>query len=218
LRATKSIAVLRRDPHLARLITRLGYPSFKWNNFERGNAFQSLCRSIIYQQISGRAAAAILTSFVKLFPVDTFPTPERVCRISPEKLRKAGLSAQKASYIKDLALKFSNGIISHDALQKMTNAEIVENLTRVKGIGPWTAHMFMIFTLNRRDVLPTGDLGIRKGFQIVYELKTLPNHAKMERIAKHWRAHASIASWYFWRVADETKLRTRIEGRKIMRK
>ena len=124
-----------------------------------------------------------------------------------EKMRAAGLSGQKASYIKDLAEKFSDGTIKHKTLHKMETEHIVEHLTQVKGIGVWTVHMFLIFTLNRPDVLPTGDLGIRKGFQIVYGLKNLPDHAHMEKLARPWRAHASTASWYLWRAADQAKRR-----------
>lgn len=200
-----SVAALRRDKRFAPLIKKHGVPAFKWSNFERGNAFQSLCRSIIYQQVSGAAAATILARFIALFPKSRFPTPEAVSKMPIKKMRAAGLSAQKASYIKDLALKFSDGTIKHASLNTMTNSEILEHLIQIKGIGAWTVHMFLIFTLNRPDVLPTGDLGIRKGFQILYRLKSLPDHAKMEQLAKPWRAHASIASWYLWRIADETK-------------
>ena len=207
----KSISALMRDKRFAKLVKKHGPPAFKWNNFERGSAFQSLCRSIIYQQVSGAAAATILARFVALFPKSEFPTPLAVSKMPIEKMRSAGLSAQKASYIKDLALKFSDGTIKYQSLNKMTNNEIVEHLTQVKGIGVWTVHMFLISTLNRPDVLPTGDLGIRKGFQIVYGLKTLPDHAKMEKLAKHWRAHASAASWYFWRAADGAKSKTRVK-------
>ena len=126
-----------------------------------------------------------------------------------EKMRAAGLSGQKVSYIKDLADKFTDGTIKHRSLHTMESADIVGHLTQVKGIGVWTVQMFLIFTLNRPDVLPTGDLGVRKGFQVVYKLKDLPDHAQMEKLAKDWRAHASTASWYFWRVADEAKITRR---------
>src|SRR3989344_8601206 len=159
----KSVSALMSDRGSARLKKRPGPPVFKWNNFERGSAFQSLCRSIIYQQVSGAAAATILARFVALFPKGEFPAPRAVRKMPVGKMRAAGLSAQKASYIKDLALKFSDGTIKHHSLNQMTNEEIVEHLTQVKGIGVWTVHMFLIFTLKRRDVLPTGDLGIRKG-------------------------------------------------------
>jgi DNA-3-methyladenine glycosylase II len=206
----KSVAVLKRDERFAPLIKKHGLPKFNWSNLERGNVFQALARSIVYQQVSGEAAAAILVRFIALFPKSKFPTPKAVRKIPIAKMRTAGLSAQKTSYIKDLALKFSDGTIKHESLNQMTNEEIVEHLTQVKGIGAWTVHMFLIFTLNRPDVLPTGDLGIRKGFQIVYGLKSLPDRAKMERLARGWRAHASIASWYLWRAADGAKSSARI--------
>lgn len=170
-----------------------------------GNVFRALCRSIIYQQVSGKAAASILKKFITLFPGKKFPKPEEVVAMPIEKLRTAGLSGQKASYIKDLAEKFANRTIKHRTLHNMTNEEIIAHLTQVRGVGVWTVHMFLIFTLNRPDVLPTGDLGVRKGFQIVYKLRSLPSPAHMERLAKPWREHASVASWYLWRVADDTK-------------
>ena len=200
---SKSISVLKRDKRFARLIKKHGLPERP----ARKNPFQSLVRSIIYQQVSGRAAATILARFIDLFPKGKFPTPEAVCKMPVEKMREAGLSSQKASYIQDLAQKFSGGTVKHRSLNHMTNAEVVEHLTQVKGIGVWTVHMFLISTLNRPDILPTGDLGIRKGFQIVYGLKNLPDHAKMEKLAQHWRAHASAASWYLWRVADKEKMK-----------
>ena len=207
----QSITALKRDPRFARLIKTHGPPKFKWNNFERGDVFQSLCRSIIYQQISGKAAASILDRFKAIFHPKRFPSPEMVIKVSAQKLRKAGLSMQKISYLKDLACKFFNGTIKHESLRQMNNDEIIEHITRVKGIGSWTVHMFLIFTLNRPDVLPTGDLGIRKGFQILYRLKKLPDHAQMERLAKPWRTHASAASWYLWRVADGAKNNARVK-------
>jgi DNA-3-methyladenine glycosylase II len=126
-----------------------------------------------------------------------------------EKIRSAGLSGQKASYIKDLAEKFSDGTIKHRSLHRMTSAELIEHLIQVKGVGVWSAHMFLLFTLNRPDILPTGDLGIRKGFQAVYGLKELPGHAQMEKLAKEWRAYASVASWYLWRAADSARPKPR---------
>lgn len=134
-----------------------------------------------------------------------------------ERLRSAGLSGQKASYIHDLAEKFSDGTIKHRSLHRMPSEELVVHLTQVKGIGVWSVHMFLIFTLNRLDVLPTGDLGIQKGFQAVFKLRTLPSHAQMERLAKEWREHASVASWYLWRAADEAKLTPKKSAKKVSR-
>lgn len=198
----KSLTVLGRDERLAPLIKKFGFPVPK----PKRNSFKSLTRSIIRQQISGKAADSIQARFLELFPRKKFPTSKEVVQMPISKLRSAGLSGQKASYIKDLAEKFSNGTVKHRALHKMKTEEVIAHLTQIKGIGVWTVHMFLISALNRPDVLPTGDLGIRKGFQIVYRLKTLPGHAKMERLAKPWRAHASLASWYLWRVADEAKV------------
>ncbi len=199
----KSLSILKRDKKFAKLIKKHGSPDLKWGRVGLQNPFRSLVRSIIYQQVSGKAAASILKKFISLF--SRFPKPEDVNKIPVKKLRSAGLSYQKASYIKDLAKKFTDGTIKHRRLYKMTSAEVIDHLVQVKGIGVWTVHMFLIFTLNRPDILPTGDLGIRKGFKIVYGLKNLPDHDKMERLAKPWREHASLASWYLWRAADEAK-------------
>lgn len=200
-----SIAALKRDERFAPLIKKHGLP-----DLVRGkNAFQALVRSIIHQQVSGAAAETIHARFLALFPRGKFPTPEAVCAMPIGKMRTAGLSGQKAAYIKDLAEKFADGTIRHRSLHKMETADLVVHLTQVKGIGVWTVHMFLIFTLNRPDVLPTGDLGIRKGFQALYKLKSLPDHAQMERLARTWRPHASVASWYLWRVANELKITAR---------
>ena len=205
---------LSHHPRFAPLVKKHGLPQLR-----HGRApFQALCRAIIYQQISGSAAGSIYKKFVAVFgiavtlPLDwkskktqAFPTPEEVLATPLSRMRTAGLSAQKASYIQDLARKFSDGSITPRKLSRMKNDDIVETLTQVKGIGVWTVHMFLIFTLNRPDILPTGDLGIRKGFQKLYALRTLPTHTEMERLAKEWREHASAASWYLWRIADEQK-------------
>ena len=194
----ESLAVLKKDPRFRALIKQHGLP-----NLRRGsNPFQALVRSIVYQQISGKAAASILARFSALFPGPVFPTPEAVRATPLRRLRSAGLSQSKALYIKDLAEKFFDGTIRHRSLRRMTNDEVITHLVQVKGIGVWTAHMFLIFTLHRLDVLPTGDLGIQKGFRAVYGLRALPNQRKMEALAKPWRAHASVASWYLWRAAE----------------
>lgn len=213
----KSIEILKRHPKFAPLIRMHGPP--KWRRGK--NAFQSLSRAIVYQQISGKAALSIYKKFVALFgihlegPIDwerpahrAFPTLEQVRHMPAAHMRAAGLSEQKIKYLKDLAKKFSDGTIKHKTLGRLTNDEIIAALTTVKGIGVWTAHMFLIFSLNRPDILPTSDLGIRKGFQILYKLRSLPTHDQMERLAKDWREHASVASWYLWRIADGTKKRS----------
>ena len=199
-----SLLALKKDKVFAPLIKKYGPPELK----RGGNPFQALVRSIVYQQLSGKAAATILARFIALFPKvpkGKFPTPEAITAMSTAKMRAAGLSGQKVSYIKDLALKFSDGTIKRYSLHRMATVELIEHLIQVKGIGVWTVHMFLIFTLNRPDVLPTGDLGIRKGFQVLYQLKSLPDHKKMELLARDWREHATVASWYLWRLADEKK-------------
>ena len=206
----ESLKFLKKDPRFAALIKKHGPPVMR----EKTPYFQALVRSIIYQQVTGKAAASISQKFVALFPNEKFPTPEQVNTKSIEQLRSAGLSGQKASYIKDLALKFTDGTIREKELEKMSTEEVTEHLVQVKGIGVWTVHMFLIFTLGRLDVLPTGDLGVRKGFQVVYNMRQLPTPKQMERRAKEWRQHASVVSWYLWRVADEAKLQN-VRNKKV---
>ena len=199
-----SVKVLKKDPRFLPLIRKYGLPEFLNKKSSRGrgrNYFQSLCRSIISQQVSGAAADTIYKRFVGFF--GKFPSPEKVLSMPVKKLRSAGLSKQKVSYIKDLAQKFSDGTIIQKSLHKMSNEEVVEHLVQVKGIGEWTAHMFLIFTLNRPDVFPVGDLGVRKGFQKVYGFKIMPSQRTMKRYAKPWCEHATLASWYFWQVNGE---------------
>ncbi len=166
------------------------------------DAFQSLAEAIIFQQLSGKAAGTILKRFVALFPNRKFPTPDDVLKIKTEKLRAAGLSGQKASYLKDLAAKFKDGTINPKLFKKMSDGEIIEHVVAVKGIGEWTAQMFLMFTLNRPDVLPTGDLGIQKGFQKLFKLRAKPSPAHMERLAKQWAGHRTLACMYLWRYVD----------------
>lgn len=220
----ESLKILKKDKKLAALIKAHGLPAIR----ERGNPFQSLVRSIIYQQVTGKAAATILGRFEALFQAPTksgapkkrtkFPAPEEVAAMPFEKLRAAGLSGQKATYIHDLASKFIDGTVKHKHFKTMTNDEVIAHVTAVKGIGVWTAHMFLIFTLERLDILPTGDLGIQKGFQITYNLKKLPTHEQMEKLAKPWRTHASVASWYLWRAADAAKPQKKTPPKKVLSK
>jgi DNA-3-methyladenine glycosylase II len=197
-----SLKVLGKDERFAPLIKKYGKPDLK-----RGNKpFQALIHSIVYQQLSGKAAGTILKRFLGLYGTKgKFPTPAQVLATPHEDMREVGLSNQKATYLKDLASKFSDGTIKEKSLLKMPSQDIVEYLVQVKGIGVWSVQMFLIFTLGHLDVLPVGDLGVRKGMQILYKLRELPTSVKMEKIAKPWRVHASIASWYLWKVADEKK-------------
>lgn len=206
-----SIQFLKRDKRLGAFIKRHG--PIVHRRPHTGGAFQSLAEAIIYQQLSGKAAATILKRFVALFPHashkasqgkrPTFPTPEQVFKIKTEKLRSAGLSGQKAAYLKDLAAKFKDGTINPKLFSKMSDAEIIEHVVAVKGIGEWTAQMFLMFTLNRPDVLPTGDLGIQKGFQKLFALRNRPSPAQMEKLAEGWAGHRTVACMYLWRLQDE---------------
>jgi len=195
-----SIRRLSRDKHLGAFIKRHG--PLKQRRPHAGGAFQALAESIIYQQLSGKAAGTILGRFVALYKGKTFPTPEDVLKTKMPKLRSVGLSGQKASYLKDLAAKFKDGTIDPKRFSHMTDTEIIEHVTAVKGIGDWTAHMFLMFTLARPDVLPTGDLGIQKGFQKLFNLRAKPSPERMEKLARPWLGHRTVASMYLWRMLD----------------
>ena len=187
------------EPRLRTLIERHGPPRLQRTR----NSFQSLARSIIYQQLSGKAAATICRRFLQLFPTHRFPTPAAVRSMPVARLRSAGLSRQKATCLHALARNYLQGDIRPRRFNQMSAAEITVTLTRVKGIGPWTADMFMIFALNRPDVLPVGDLGVRKGMQRLCTLATLLDAETMRRVASPWRPFRSAASWYLWRMLDE---------------
>lgn len=199
---SESIKTLKRDKKMAAVIRRHGPIDLTKYHAGLGGAFPRLLRSIIYQQISGKAAAAIQARVFALFPKNQ-PTPELMKKVRAPKLRTAGLSIQKITYVKDLAKKFLDGTVDETKFPKMTSDEIIDHLVQVKGVGVWTAHMLLIFTLYRADILPVGDLAIQKGFRTVYQLDRLPNKKEMEQIAAPWREHATVASWYLWKVADE---------------
>ena len=202
-RHVASLRHLKKDKRFAALIKKHGAPDLSRYHGTM-KVFSSLLRSITFQQLSGHASRAIHGRFLALFP-KSGPTPHLVLKVPTGKLRATGLSASKVLYMRDLAKKFKDGTINEKKFPKMTSQEIIDHLVQVKGIGAWTAHMLLIFTLHRPDILPTGDLGVRKGFQKVYKLKELPSPKEMEHLAKDWREHASVASWYLWRVADEYK-------------
>ncbi len=168
------------------------------------NHFLSLCSSIVYQQISTKAGDSIYKRFLQLFRRKK-PTPKNFLEISTKDLRSAGLSGQKTSYLNDLAKKFLDNTINSKDFSKMSDADIKEHLVRVKGVGPWTADMFLIFALNRPNILPVGDLGIKKGFQKVFGLKTLPSEKKMRLLAKFYEGEHTYLSLYLWEALDGDK-------------
>ena len=198
---TASIKHLSKDKYLGAFIR--SYGPLKFRREHTQEPFQALCESIIYQQISGTAAASILRKFVALWPKKKFPTPQDILKIKIEKLRSAGISPQKASYLKDLAAKFIDGTINPKKFASMTDEEIIEHVVAVKGIGEWTAQMFLMFTLSRPDVLPTGDLGIQKAMQKLFALRTKPSPEKMQKLAKPWSGHRTVACFYLWRTLDK---------------
>jgi DNA-3-methyladenine glycosylase II len=190
----------RVDRKLARIIREVG--SFPTKREKPQHPYQSLLRSIVYQQLAGKAAATIFGR-VKALGANGFPSPEEILQFDDATLRGAGLSRQKIAAVKDLAAKTLDGTVPPlDKLRRMSEAEIHERLVQVRGIGEWSVQMFLMFRLGRPDVLPIKDLGIQKGFQIVYGPRKLP---KPEFILKHgerWRPYRSIASWYLWRAVD----------------
>jgi len=173
------------------------------------NAFLSLATSIIYQQISTSAGDAIYKKFIKLFKSlpagrQGKPTPDKLLKLSDQKIRSAGVSPQKLSYLRDLAQKFQNKTFSysHEWWNDMSDEEVKTKLVQVKGIGPWTADMFLIFALNRPDILPIGDLGIKKGFQKVFKLKKLPTERIMYKLAKPHAGERTYLSLHLWDSID----------------
>jgi 3-methyladenine DNA glycosylase/8-oxoguanine DNA glycosylase len=195
-----SVRHLKRiDPVLARVIESVGPCRIRIS--AEGTHFQALTRSIVYQQLSGKAAATILSRVVALFP-DNMPTPEAVQATSDEKLRAAGLSRQKISYLRDLSSKVASGALPLDAVETMEDDDLIEHLVQVKGIGRWTAQMFLMFRLGRRDVLPELDLGIQNAIQRAYRMRKRPTPKQVKRVGAKWAPHSSIACWYLWRSLD----------------
>ena len=195
------INIGRNDKVLARIIKRVG-PCQLPVKPARGGYFEALVESIVYQQLNGKAAATIFERFRKLYAPGKFPKPEEIADTPDEKLRGAGLSKQKLSYIKDLSAKTIAGQLDFAAFSKMSDEEIVTALSQVKGIGRWTAEMFLMFTLARPDVLPVGDYGFRTAVMKAYKLRKMPEAAKLKKLGEAWRPNRSAATWYLWRSLD----------------
>ena len=185
------------DKKMGRLIAEFEKPEFKKDL----NYFEALVRAIVYQQLSGKAAATIYKRFKNLFIKNKYPSPIMVMKRSHEELRSVGLSNQKASYIHNIADAFYTGAIPKD-INIIGDKEVIECLTTIKGVGPWTAEMFLMFTLNRPDVFPVTDLGIQKGFQLFFQLDKLPRPDQMIKNAEPWRPYRTLASWYLWRLVE----------------
>jgi 3-methyladenine DNA glycosylase/8-oxoguanine DNA glycosylase len=193
-------ALARADRTLGRVIERLGPCGMAPPR--RCDPFAYLLRAVVYQQLSGRAAAAIHGRVLALFPRRR-PTALRLQAMDDEALRGAGLSAAKVVALRDLAGKRRDGTVpSRDRLDGLSDQEILERLTAVRGVGPWTVQMLLMFSLGRPDVLPDTDLGIRKGYAKAFRLADLPAPAELRARAERWRPWRSAASWYLWRTAD----------------
>jgi DNA-3-methyladenine glycosylase II len=186
----------RSDPILSEIIDRVGNYQITF----RDPDFETLVKSIVYQQLSGRVASVIFDRLAKAAGGKL--TPENVLKLRPSRMRTLGLSGQKTAYIRDLARHTRDGRVVFHELRGLSDAEVIERLTQVKGIGVWTAHMFLIFALRRTDVLPIGDLGIRNAIRKAYGMAELPQPADMEAMAARWRPYCTIASWYLWRSLE----------------
>jgi DNA-3-methyladenine glycosylase II len=202
-------ALMRRDPVIATLIRQHGDCGLA--SAQRTNPFHALLHAIIAQQLSTRAARTIEGRFSALF--DGNPTPVAVSRVSDEQLRAVGFSGQKVTYVRDLSARILDGSLTLHALDAMTDDDVIQALTSVKGIGRWTAEMFLMFRLHRPDVLPVGDLGIVKAVQRAYKLRTLPSPERLTKIGETWRPYRSVACWYLWASLQAAPLKTTRNGR-----
>jgi 3-methyladenine DNA glycosylase/8-oxoguanine DNA glycosylase len=193
----KAIHHLKKsDPILGAIIERVGPCRMEYGNPE----FHSLAEAIVYQQLNGKAAVTIFKRFAALAGEPL--APEGILKLTDKQMREAGLSRQKSSYLRDLAERTHRGELNFTRLPELSDQEVIEHLTQVKGIGVWTAHMFLIFALRRPNVLPTGDFGVRMAIKKHYNKRKLPKPAQMERIAKCWEPYRSVACWYLWRSMD----------------
>lgn len=191
----------RADQTMARLIKKVGPCRLKPQR--QRPPFQALVRSVTFQQLNGKAAETILGRVLALYPGKKFPTPEELLATPDENLRAAGLSRSKTAAVKDIAAKTLAGVVPDSrAIKQLSNEEILERLTSVRGVGPWTVEMLLMFTLGREDVLPATDFGVRKGFALTYGLKELPSPKVLLAHGEKWRPHRTTASWYLWRAVD----------------
>ena len=193
--AEEAVAHLRRiDPVMAGIIDRVGPLKINY----RRERFPALVRAIIFQQLAGRAAQAIYDRFVREIGKGRFPSPESVLAASDEELRAVGLSRGKMAYIRDLASHVQSGSLDFKRLPRLTDDEIIAHLTRVHGIGRWTAEMFMMFNLRRPDILPVDDLGVRTAVMKAYGMAEAPLPKQLREFGERWKPHRTAASWYLW--------------------
>jgi DNA-3-methyladenine glycosylase II len=190
-----------RDPVMRRLIRAVGPCALKPRT--RRPPFESLARAIAYQQLNGTAAETIVGRFIRLFPGARFPKPHALADVTDELIRGAGFSFAKIAALRDLAAKIIAGVVpSTREIRRMSDEEIVERLTQVRGVGRWTAEMLLIFQLGRPDVLAADDFGLRKGFSVAYKVADLPRPKELLAYGERWRPWRTVASWYLWRAAE----------------
>lgn len=193
----EAIVHLRKaDPVMRAIIDQVGAYQIQF----RDPNFETLVKSIVYQQLSGRVAGVIFGRVTDA--AGGRLTPEGILKLRPVRMRTLGLSGQKTAYIRDLARHARDGRVAFEELARLPDEAVIERLTEVKGIGVWTAHMFLIFALRRPNVLPTGDLGIRNAIRKAYGLLELPKPAEMETLSEPWRPYRTVASWYLWRSLE----------------
>ena len=186
----------KSDPVLRAIIERVGTCRMQFSPAD----FSSVAEAIVYQQLNGKAAATIFKRFADLAGDPL--TPEGILKLSGEQLRGVGLSKQKSAYLKDLSAKTAAGMLDFVTLPELSDEEVIQHLTQVKGIGVWTAHMFLMFSLRRPNVLPTGDYGVQMAIKKLYKKRKLPKPKEMEKIARPWAPYRSVACWYLWRSLD----------------
>jgi len=186
----------KSDPILRAIIDRVGPFRMQY----REPTFEALARAIVFQQLNGKAARTIYDRLATA--AGGTVTPESILKLTPVQMRAAGLSKQKLSYIRDLAQRTHMRDVDFALLPSLSDEEVIATLTKVKGIGEWTAHMFLIFALQRPNVLPTGDYGVRAAIKRAYRKRKLPTPAAMEKLAKSWHPYCSVAAWYLWRSMD----------------
>lgn len=192
--------LMRRDPRLAAVIKRAG--KCRLHETRTRDPFVSLVRALVSQQLSGKAAATIFARVADLAGGVERLAPAAVLALDANALRAAGLSRQKISYIRDLSERVADGRLALAELERLSDDEVMREITAVKGFGRWSAEMFLMFRLNRPDIFPVGDLGIVKGVQILLGMKRRPSARTMERAAEAWRPYRSVAAWYLWRIHD----------------
>lgn len=200
----EALAYLRKvDPRLAGVMDRAG----PYDPPRRDDPYAALVRAILFQQLAGAAASAIMRRFFALHePADKPPTAEQILALSDEEFRAAGLSRQKMGYLRDLALHVADGRLDFAELPELPDEDVTKRITAVKGLGEWSAHMFLMFHLGRPDVLPVGDLGVRNGMRITYGLEAMPTPKEALVIGEKWAPYRSVGSWYMWRAVEANQV------------